>query len=279
MVDLAIVILTKNEQANLPFALSSVMGWARQVFVFDSLSDDETERIAREAGATFVQHEFRDYSSQRNAALTQLPIESAWTMFLDADEQIDESLKREIEVAIQRPEFDGYFIRHKMLWRGRWIRRGYFGTWRLPLFRTGKGHTDDRGVNEHQIVEGRVGYIDALLIHEDHNGLERWLLKHIDYARREAARVEAEARPGMRALLGNQTERKNWVRWSVWQRLPVPVRASALFGKRMLVDLAFLDGAEAVEYHFLQALWFQMLVGAFEAESHKSDRSSKAGSE
>jgi len=124
-----------------------------------------------------------------------------------------------------------------------------------------------------------VGYIDALLIHEDHNGLERWLLKHIDYARREAARVEAEARPGMRALLGNQTERKNWVRWSVWQRLPVPVRASALFGKRMLVDLAFLDGAEAVEYHFLQALWFQMLVGAFEAESHKSDRSSKAGSE
>jgi len=269
MIDLAVVILTKNEEANLPFALASVCGWAREVYVFDSFSTDGTERIAREAGAVFVSNAFRDYSQQRNDALRLLPIRSGWTMFLDADEQLDEALKQEIASQIERGEHDAFRLRFKMLWRGQWIRRGYFGTWVLRVFRTGHARTDDRGVNEHQIVDGRVGNLSRPLIHEDHNGLERWLLKHIDYAKREALRARTEERPGIASLLSNQADRKNWVRWALWQRLPVPVRASALFGKRMMFDFAFLDGPKAIEYHFLQALWFQMVVGAFEQEARE----------
>jgi hypothetical protein len=137
----------------------------------------------------------------------------------------------------------------------------------LRLFRTGRARTDDRGVNEHQIVDGRVGLLQASIVHEDRRGLEHWIEKHVAYAKREARRVAVETRPGIRALLGTQAEQKNWVRWHLWQRLPPAARATALFGKRMVLDLAFLDGPEAVEYHFLQALWFQLVVGAFEAEN------------
>jgi glycosyltransferase involved in cell wall biosynthesis len=267
LVDVAVIVLTKNEEANLPHALKSVCGWAKEVFVFDSFSTDCTEAIARECGAKFVQHCFEDYSKQRNAALDLLPITAAWTMFLDADERLDDALKREVAAAIGADAVDGYYVRFKLYWRGTWVRRGYFGTWLMRLFRTGKARTDDRGVNEHQVVNGSTAYLQNSIVHEDHKGIALWLEKHVQYARREATRVEREERPTIAALQGTQSERKNWIRFHLWQRMPPALRATGLFGKRMLIDLAFLDGPAAVEYHFLQALWFQLVVGAFEAEN------------
>ncbi len=273
-VDLAVVILTKNEELNLPHALASVVGWAREVFVFDSFSTDRTEIIAREAGATFVQHAFEDYSKQRNAALSLLPIRAKWTLFLDADEQITPALRREIDESVAMASFDAFELALKFVWRGRWVKRGYYRTaFKTVLFRTGRGRCDDRGVNEHILVDGRIGRLREPIHHEDHRGLDAWLRKHVDYARREAGRGASESLPPLGELFGSHAARKNWIRFHIWQRLPPAARASALFGKRMLLDLAFLDGPEAVEYHFLQALWFPLVIGAFEAER---DRSSKA---
>lgn len=267
-VDVAVVILTKNEELNLPHALATVVGWAREVFVFDSFSTDGTERIARERGAHFVQHAFEDYSKQRNAALSQLPIRATWTLFLDADEQVTEALRTEIESSVAAGAFDAFELALKFVWRGQWVKRGYYRTaFKTVLFRTGSARCDDRGVNEHILVRGRVGRLREPIHHEDHRGLDLWLRKHVDYARREAARGTSEPLPPIRELFGSNAERKNWIRFHLWQRLPPAARAGALFGKRMLFDLAFLDGPEAVEYHFLQALWFQLVVGAFEAEN------------
>jgi glycosyltransferase involved in cell wall biosynthesis len=268
MVDVAVVILTKNEELNLPYALRSVTAWAHEVFVFDSFSSDRTEAIAREHGAVFVQHRFEDYSKQRNAALMQLPITAGWTLFLDADEQLTDDLKREIERVVTSTGYSGFEIALKFIWRGAWVKRGYYRTaFKTVLFRTGKGRCDDRGVNEHILVDGPLGRLANPIHHEDHRGLDAWLRKHVEYARREANRAQTEALPSVSALVGTHAQRKNWIRFHIWQRMPPTLRATALFGKRMLLDLAFLDGPEAVEYHFLQALWFPLVVGAFEAEN------------
>jgi glycosyltransferase involved in cell wall biosynthesis len=270
--DVAVIILTKNEEKNLPFALRSVAGWARQVFVFDSFSTDGTEAVARSFGASFAQHRFEDYSKQRNAALTELPIEAAWTLFLDADEQLDPAIRNEIEAVIANGRDDGYEIALRFIWRGKWVRRGYYRhAFKTVLFRTGKARCDDRGINEHILVDGPVGRLSNPIHHEDQRGVEDWIRKHVEYAKREAARTARGESPPLRELTGTVAERKNWIRWHVWQRLPVPLRATAWFGKRMVLDLAFLDGREAIEYHFLQALWFPMLVGAFEAERAVDD--------
>lgn len=268
LVDVAVIVLTKNEEANLPHALKSVCGWAKEVFVFDSFSTDCTEAIAREFGAKFVQHRFEDYSKQRNAALAGLRMRGSWTLFLDADEQVTPELKREIETAIERSDVDGFELALKFMWRGAWVRRGYYRTaYKTVLFRTGRARCDDRGVNEHILVDGRVARLDEPIHHEDHRGLDAWLRKHVDYARREASRAHGEPLPPLSELTGTHAQRKNWIRFHLWQRMPPALRATGLFGKRMLIDLAFLDGPAAVEYHFLQALWFQLVVGAFEAEN------------
>ena len=46
---ISVLILTKNEQRDLPGALASV-AWSNDILVFDSLSTDQTQEIARAAG-------------------------------------------------------------------------------------------------------------------------------------------------------------------------------------------------------------------------------------
>lgn len=69
---------------------------------------------------------------------------------------------------------------------GRWIRRGYYPTWILRLFRYGKARCEERGVNEHLIVDGPVGRLENDFIHEDRKGLAEWIAKHNRYALLEA---------------------------------------------------------------------------------------------
>jgi glycosyltransferase involved in cell wall biosynthesis len=58
MADVTIVVLTKNEEINLPDCLESVKGFAKRVVVVDSGSTDRTEEIAKTYGADFYVHPF-----------------------------------------------------------------------------------------------------------------------------------------------------------------------------------------------------------------------------
>jgi len=56
----------------------------------------------------------------------------------------------------------------------RWIRRGYYPSWILRLFRHGKGRCEDRAVNEHLVVEGKTGKLQNDFMHEDRKGVTDW---------------------------------------------------------------------------------------------------------
>jgi len=91
-VQIAVVILTYNEGANLPDCLRSVAGWAREIFVVDSGSTDGTQVIARQYGAAFVEHAFETHSQQWTWALENLPIRARWVLGLDADQRVTAEL-------------------------------------------------------------------------------------------------------------------------------------------------------------------------------------------
>jgi glycosyltransferase involved in cell wall biosynthesis len=269
---LAVVILTYNEEANLPQPLASVTGWADEVFVFDSFSTDRTVEMARAQGAQVVQHPFENYAAQRNAALDKLPITSEWILFLDADEWLPQALKEEIRALIARhPSENGFYIKRRLIWMGRWIRRGYYPTWILRLFRRGKGRCEERGVNEHLLVEPPLGYLRHDFMHEDRKDLTHWVTKHVQYARREAEelwkREHGVAQTEINAnLFGTQAERKRWLRRHVWERLPPFVRPWFYFLYRYLIRGGFRDGRAGFVFHFMHALWFPMLIDAFYLE-------------
>jgi glycosyltransferase involved in cell wall biosynthesis len=262
--DLAVVILTYNEEDNIAQALRSVCGWARQVFVLDSFSSDRTLEIANQFDCIVAQNKFEDYGRQRNHALDALPITTEWIFFLDADEWIPPDLRREIgDLLARSPRENGFLVKYRMIWMGRWIRRGYYPTWLLRLFRRGKARCERRSVNEHLILEGEAGRLENDLMHEDRKSLSRWIQKHDVYAEREATELFKEPEGYIDAsLLGTQAERKRWVRYKVWNRLPPLVRPVAYFSYRYFLRGGFLEGREAFVFHALQAFWFPLLIDA-----------------
>lgn len=268
----AVIILTYNEEANIAQALASVVGWARETFVLDSFSTDRTLEIARRYPCIIHQNCFDNFAKQRNFALDQLPIETEWVFFLDADEWLPDDLKREIaEVVAGNPEENGFYIKRRLIWMGKWIRRGYYPTWILRLFRHRLGHCEDRAVNEHIIVNGKTGQLRHDFIHEDRKGISDWIAKHNGYAMREALELfnkrSAEGYQEIDArLFGTQAQRKRWLRYRVWNRLPPLIRPFFYFFYRYILTGGVLDGRAAFVYHFLQGLWYPFLIDIYYLE-------------
>lgn len=276
--DVAVVILTFNEEENLPQTLRSVVGWAREVFVLDSCSTDRTVAIAKEFGCTAAQNRFENFGRQRNYALDHLPISAEWVFFLDADEWLPEDLKREIGETVARgPAENGFYVKRRLIWMGKWIRRGYYPTWILRLFRRGKARCEDRDVNEHIVLDGSVGHLKNDFMHEDRKGISEWIVKHVRYAEKEAALLLEQEQQKQRRqlpgrLFGCQVERKRWLRTRLWNRLPPLIRPFFYFFYRYILRLGVLDGRAAFVYHFLQALWLPLLIDVKYLELKKRAR-------
>jgi len=276
---LTVVILTYNEEENITQALDSVAGWASDIHILDSLSTDRTLEIANQFGCHIAQNRFENYAKQRNHALEKLPIRTEWVLFLDADEWLPDSLKQEISALIAtNPQENGFYVKWRLMWMGRWIRHGYYPSWILRLFRRGKVRCEDRAVNEHLIVEGATGRLRNDFMHEDRKGVTDWIAKHNGYATREAMEIfntreapnyqEIDAR-----LFGTQGERRRWLRLKVWNRLPPLIRPFFYFFYRYVLQGGFLDGRAALVYHFLHALWYPMLIDVKYLEMKMQGRS------
>lgn len=267
--DVTVIILTMNEELNLPHALQNVRDWSSAVFVLDSGSTDRTCEIVEEMGATLFHHPFEDYGSQRNFALSGLPIQTEWVLFLDADETLTEDLKHEITATLPTSAADGYLIPRRFYFMGRWIRHGgYYPTWILRLFRHRKGLVK-RSINEHVEVEGEVSRLTHDLIDRNHKGLSEWIEKHNRYSDMEARQLQiaatgesAEPQPEAR-LLGDPNSRKQWIRQNIWNPLLPPLlRPFLYYFYRYVIRLGFLDGLEGFIYHLLQGFWFFFLIDA-----------------
>lgn len=275
--DVTIVILTYNEEVNIARALTSVCGWAKDVLVLDSFSDDRTLEIAKSFPCRIFQNKFVDFSRQFSHALT-LPIATEWVFILAADEVVPPDLREEISRTIAaKPAENGFFCRFRFIWLGKWIQRGYYGAWVMRLFRWQKAKMESREVNEHFLVETPHGHLQADVIHDDHKGVSDWIAKHNRYASAEARLLCATSTDSQVSanLFGNQTERKRWIRHKVWNRLPPLIRPWFYFAHRYVFSGAFLEGKEAFSYHVLQALWFQTLIDVKYLELLSQQRAEK----
>ena len=86
--DVTFIILTKNEEVNLPDCLESIKGFAKRVVVIDSGSTDRTVDIAKRYKADVYEHKFENYARQFNWGIDNTNITTKWTFRLDADERL-----------------------------------------------------------------------------------------------------------------------------------------------------------------------------------------------
>lgn len=261
------IVLTYNEERNLPDCLTSLSGWTARVFVVDSGSTDRTTAIARELGATVVSHRFEHYGAQRNWALDTLPIDTPWVLNVDADERVTPELRASIAGAVERDDQAvlGYLVSRRTMFMGRWIRHGgHYPAWHLRLFRTGVGRCEERLYDQHFHVPGRVERLPGDLVDTLTPDVATFVRRHVRWAELEANEQEsaiATGRVPARLRSGNAIERRRWLR-NAYNRLPLFVRPVLYFLYRYVLRLGVLDGREGLVFHFLQGFWYRMMVDA-----------------
>jgi glycosyltransferase involved in cell wall biosynthesis len=115
----SIAILTLNEELNIERCLSSLQTLTDDLIVIDSGSTDNTLEISTKYGAQVIVHGFADFASQRNYAAQVAKYE--WILFIDADEQPDSLLLKELALFRYEDEQTVYLLDRKTNYCGRWI--------------------------------------------------------------------------------------------------------------------------------------------------------------
>ena len=259
---LAVVILTLNEELNLPKALAS-LGGRVPVMIVDSESTDRTAEIARLHGAEFVVNRFVDYASQRNFALERVQDRYRWIFFLDADEEFTPELFDEVVRTCEADQVDGAYVRWDVRMLGYPLKHGSFvGSEFLRLMRPELARFT-RAINERVDDRAmRTSSLRSLLIHHDARSLADWFTKHVAYARKEArAYFEEVERGGGLAGFGLRTKaaRTIGLRWA-YNRLPLFVRPFVLGARAVVVHGAWLDGVPGLIHAGMHALWYPMVI-------------------
>ena len=261
MASISVLILTKNEQQDLPACLASV-AWFKDVHVLDSESTDTTVKLAENSGAKVTVRPFDGYASQRNFGL-KLPFKNDWVLILDADERITPELAVEMQafVATAPSNVAGARIRRRDIWWGRWLKHAQISPLYVRLVRVGRAHYE-REINEVLVVDG--GIVDLAMPFDHYpfsKGLDHWISKHNVYSRMEADLIVKGAliKPNWRvALFGDDFSERRVHQKAIFYGLPA--RPIIKFFYMLIARRAFLDGLPGIRYAVLQAIYEYFIV-------------------
>jgi len=261
---ISVLILTKNEEQDLPACLASV-AWCNDVHVLDSFSQDRTVEVATAAGATVTQRRFDGYASQRNAGLHELPYRHKWLLILDADEQIpaDTAVALQAAAATATAEVAGFRLRRRDYLHGQWLRHAQISPFFIRLVRPSRARYH-REINEVLEVDGQVQDLTLCFNHFPFSkGISYWLSKHNQYSSMEAERWLQEHQQQLgfslrTALFGKDFTQRRYHQKGLFYKLPARPLVKWLymvFGRR-----AFLDGSAGLLYATLQAIYEYFIV-------------------
>lgn len=282
MLDLTVVILTKDEEANIEKCIRSFRGMVRRFVIVDSFSTDRTKEICLDLGLDVYEHPFTDHATQLNWALENTDITTHWTMRMDADEELTGELCDEMEAKINSipDSINGIILKRRVYFMGRWIKHGdVYPQCLLRIFRTRTAVCEQKLMDEHMILlEGTSIIFDKDMIDNNTKKLDWWTQKHNWYSNKEMSEYllgkekvknDREIRP---SLLKGQAERKRWLKNILYYKAPLFTRPALYFFYRYVLKLGFLDGKEGIVFHFLQGFWYRFLVDAKIYEHEKNEK-------
>jgi glycosyltransferase involved in cell wall biosynthesis len=265
---ISVVILTLNEELNLPRCLEAI-SWCDDVLIVDSFSSDATLKIAGEHGVRVVQRAFDSFAGQRNFALDHCELKYEWIFHLDADEVMTADLSAEILRCIAATDKDAYRVSSKLMFHGKFLlHAGLFPWYQVRLGRRGKLRFTQVGHGQReQLPSHAIGTLKNSLFHFPfEKGLEDWIEKHNRYSTDEARQNVygyADDDFPILDLLSNATDRRRRAAKKIFRRLPC--RATIRFIYMYLFRGGILDGKSGFMYCRLLA-WYEWLIVLKEGE-------------
>ena len=265
------IILTFNSENSITKVIDSCRNIVFRILVVDSSSSDQTVNIATSLGCEVVNHEFDNYSKQRNWAQAYADLESTdWVLHLDSDEIISPELAQSIQQAITEnsQEIDGYLVRRLSYFLGHPIKYGHINpSWHLRLFKASKGFCEDRLYDQHFVVLGKTKQLKGFLLDLQLTSIENWTASHNRWSSAEALEIllKSEAENNQvktlpASLQGDLRMQKRWLKNNLYYRSPLLLRVFIFFIYSYFLRLGFLDGKTGLIYHVLQAFWFRFLT-------------------
>jgi len=239
MATLSVVVITKNEEANLAACLDSVR-FADEFIIVDDESDDATREIAARYTDKIIERRLDRFGRQKQFAIEQAS--GDWILALDADERVTPPLAEEIRGILERDDeaVAGYKLR-RLTWLGDIAVNfsGWYKCSHLRLFRRGRAGYVDRRVHEY-----------AVLDEPRHCGVLAAPLEHHTYASPAQFRAKTRRYSRLAAEDWYDAGRRNDWRHALWYFVIVP---KAAFIRELIVDRGFLGGFTGVRIAWMSA--------------------------
>jgi glycosyltransferase involved in cell wall biosynthesis len=268
----SVLILTKNEERDLPGCLLS-LSTVDDIVIYDSLSTDATNHLALEAGARFVERPGFDGSKafggneaeHRTWGIREIEYKHPWLFVIDADERLTPEAAAELQTIASNfdPPYVAYRIRRRDFFQGRHLRHVQTSPWYIRFFRPEFVHYE-RLVNPVTVVDGAVGDLQHPLDHYPFSkGLSHWFARHNSYSSFEAQqilqnRASHELFSFHAALFERDFNRRRFHQKELFYRLPA--RPLVKFLLLYILKRGFLDGRPGFTYALLQSIYEAMIV-------------------
>jgi glycosyltransferase involved in cell wall biosynthesis len=230
---LSVAIIALNEEQNLRRCLASLPDGA-EIILVDSGSTDRTVELAKSLGAKVITRPFVNYSEQKNFAISQCT--RPWILSVDADEELDESLRQSIARAVAGSDQPAFRLRRQLVFMERRLRYGKAVDSPVRLFRRDAGAFAEAIHEEFRLHHG--GAVRAVcpgtITHFSYKNIEDYFQRFNRYT----------------TLIASQHYAKGRRRPNVFA---LALRPWFEFFGRYIFRLGFLDGFEGYVYALLSS--------------------------
>ena len=239
------IIIARNEEKDILNCIKS-LEFCDEVILVDNESTDKTASVAKKLGAKIFEYKKLandgNFADIRNFALTKTKCD--WVIYLDADETITPELKDEILNKLPDAKENAFVIaRRNFIFNKEFHHSGQYPDYVKRIFRksefknwTGELHEEPNYLYEGKLTQGNgstIGYLENPMIHKKKITISQMVEKTNKWSEIEAKlMIEAHHPPMTLPRFFSAMAREFW--------------------KRIIVQMAFLDGAEGIIYAIYQ---------------------------
>lgn len=228
-------IITLNEERNIERCILSVQAVADEIIVLDAFSSDRTKQICESLNVRFEQRAWEGYSASKNYLNSLARHE--YILSLDADEALDDELKKEILRVKKENKPQLYAVNRLTNYCGKWIKHsGWYPDVKLRIFPKEGSQWEGAFVHE------ELSYPDHLKVEE-----LKGHLHHYSYYSFEDHRARADKYSALTAKKMHAAGKKA----SVFKPY---LSAVGRFISMYLLKLGFLDGKMGFKIAQISAL-------------------------